>query len=292
MDYLLKVALPTKEHYVYAYYTKDGPFYIGVGTGGRMLHHLCSAKNPFLKRKLRKLRLAGEQIGIKMLFQSNVRADANQTEIDYIAKYRKQGYKLCNIADGGDGGDTYKGKRLYVNQEDNSIKAFYSTQVPPGWKPGRGAYTGPKIVCYHPKTKSIVKVYAEAEIPRGFVKGLPKGLKTGPTGKIVVSNPKTGEHKWITPKEALPEGWVHGRSHKPSTAGKIACYDPRTGKMKFVASKRDIPVGWRLGSSVKNGAKPVKIEGKRYDSIADAMIKFKLSRYKLLRTYKVIFLEN
>lgn len=292
MEYNLRVSIPTKEHYVYAYYTSEGPFYIGVGQKSRMLSHLLGAKNPFLKRVLAKLSKDGTKIGIKVLYESDDRGEANEKEAALIHRYREKGVRLCNIADGGDGGDTYKGRRMYYNKTSKEIRVFSKGEVPAGWLPGRGTYEGPTVVCYHPKTKSITKVYAEADIPKGFVKGLPQGVKTGPKGKKIVSNPKTGEHRWVDQNEKLPKGWVKGRSHKSSTDGKVACYDSETKAMKFVASKADVPKGWRLGSAQKNGAKPVKIKGVRYETMTDAECKLGMSRYKILKTFKVVFLEK
>lgn len=294
MKYKLSVDVPDKKHYVYAYYTKDGPFYIGVGTGTRCLAHLFNANNPFLKRKLDKLRTTGTPLGIRILFSSNDRGEANSEEVRLITKYkrRKDGGGLCNLAPGGDGGDTYYGRRMYYNPKTQELKAFVVGQEPKGWRPGRGTYTGPRVSCYHPSTLQMTKVYTVDEIPKGWMQGLPKGRKTGPAGKKIISNPVSGEHKWVSPDEAVPKGWVWGRSHTPSTANRHACYSPETGRMKFVKDKADVPKGWVLGSSQLNGAKPVKVKGKRYNTISEATAALGVTRYKLLRQFDVKFLEK
>lgn len=293
MTYRLKIDVPTKKHYVYVYCTKDGPFYVGVGTQARGLSHLFSAANPYLRRKLAKLRAEDTPIWIKIVFETDDRGEANLEEIRLIQKYqtRNNGGVLCNIALGGDGGDTYLGRRLYYDPKTNKRAVFHPGKEPKGWKPGKGSYTGPRISCHCPKTRSITRVYTEAEIPKGWVRGLPKGLRTGPKGKIIISNKQTGELRWVLPDEALPQGWRLGRG-KSSTGGRLACHDPETKRMKFVSSRSEIPKGWLEGSSVRSGSKPVKVRGKRYESIQEAMTAFGLTRFKLLRQFNVKFLES
>lgn len=293
MKFKLTVEVPSKPHYVYAYYTSEGPFYIGVGTGNRFLHHLYKASNPLMRRKLEKLQKLGVSIGIKILYESDDRGKANIKETKLIAKYGRinDGGVLCNVASGGDGGDTYLGRRLYYNPKTNEKKAFHVGREPKGWLPGSGTYVGPRVCCYNPNTGQQTRVYSKEDIPKGFVEGSPRGVKTGPAGKIIISNPKTQEHKWVTPDTPVPRGWVRGRSHRPSTKGKVACHDPKTGKTKFVEPGK-VPKGWALGYNMIGRTKPVSIDGKRYESIPEAMKKLNTSRYLLFKNFEVVKLEK
>ena len=284
---------PSRAHYVYAYYTKQGPFYFGVGTNARFLSHLAKAANPFLRKKLEKLSRLDEMIGIKIVYETDNRAEANQKEIELIAKYgrRDEGGCLCNLAPGGDGGDTYTGRRLFYNPKTKKIKAFKVSEAPNGWLPGRGEYAGPRIACYNPKTLSVTKVYTEEEIPEGFVRGLPKGLKTGPTGKWVIANPKTGEHQWIEPRNGIPKGWVRGRIHKGSTEGKVRWTNLETRKARFIRQGEKLPNPWVQGSPNAQG-KAVVVKGTVYPSVAAAAKGLDLTRHKFCTTVKFRYVDN
>jgi hypothetical protein len=281
----------TREFYVYTYMVHDTPFYVGVGKRGtlRCLHHfsLLDHGNKYFIRKLKKLRCAGTLITIKIIRCSDNRNTILDLERRLIYEYGQvnQGGILCNITDGGDGGDTYKGRKKFHNPETGETKAFYPGKQPKNWiRGGNPEKVQPTIVCYDPNNNHVMKVFAHSKIPKGYCLGRPKGVKTGPTGKVIISNPKTQEYLWVLPNTSLPKGWIRGRSHKSSTQGRTAYYDPITKQKKYFINIVDVPNGWVKGIPPTTG-KTVIVGTQKFSSVVDAARHFGLTRYKFCNRY-------
>ena len=91
----------------------EKPFYVGKTTDlqKRIKGHLleCKEKNKLYKyNKLRKILSSGKNIEeITIIIEDNIDIELlDDKEIHYIKKLREEGYKLTNLTDGGDGGDT------------------------------------------------------------------------------------------------------------------------------------------------------------------------------------------
>lgn len=87
-----------KKFYVYIHFKKDSlePFYIGKGTGGRM--KATSHRNQYWQRIVNK---HGFIADVLKYFSSSEAAFDYEKEM--IKFFRDQGFKLCNLTDGGDG---------------------------------------------------------------------------------------------------------------------------------------------------------------------------------------------
>lgn len=84
------------------------PFYVGLGKGLRMFSHDENAPNILVRRKIRKILAAGLEVVHVKIRESLKRDEAASLEISLIEKYGKISNGsgiLCNVADGGFGGD-------------------------------------------------------------------------------------------------------------------------------------------------------------------------------------------
>lgn len=109
-------------------------FYVGKGQGNRMYQHQEIAKkgmseNRKLYYKIKKILLEGEDILYKKIFETNDEKKALLKEKEIIKKLGLE--NLCNITEGGIGGDTYKNNpRLdeILLQISNSLKGRICTE--------------------------------------------------------------------------------------------------------------------------------------------------------------------
>lgn len=103
-------------YYVYELFDPllpDQPFYVGKGQRRRMyLHEYYSKKgthyNKYLSNKILKILNDGREIGKRKLIENISSEEATKIEIQIIAQYRRNGIKLCNFTDGGDGSPGYR----------------------------------------------------------------------------------------------------------------------------------------------------------------------------------------
>lgn len=86
------------KHYVYIHFKKDNlePFYIGKGIGNRLNRR--SSRNKFWHSVVNKHDFVADYL---KYFESN--KEALRYEIEMIALFRKEGFKLANLTDGGEG---------------------------------------------------------------------------------------------------------------------------------------------------------------------------------------------
>ena len=89
--------------YVYAHYTPEGRlFYIGKGFKNRayVFYQRGTHWNNVVAKH-------GSPL-VKILAEFDIEQDAFAKEIELIKHYREQGFKLCNVTDGGEGTSGYK----------------------------------------------------------------------------------------------------------------------------------------------------------------------------------------
>jgi len=90
--------------YVYAHYTPEGRlFYIGKGSSVRRAHYMQGRNNYWCKVVAK----YGKPT-VKILAEWLTEKEAFAKEIELIKYYREQGFKLCNVTDGGEGTSGYK----------------------------------------------------------------------------------------------------------------------------------------------------------------------------------------
>lgn len=98
------------------------PFYVGIGKGSRLLDHLSYKEhyNPFLGRKINRIRKIGRFPVITKLQENLFREEAQSKEKELILKIGKfpQG-PLTNLTDGGDG---FTGKHTQETKDRISEK--------------------------------------------------------------------------------------------------------------------------------------------------------------------------
>jgi hypothetical protein len=112
------------------------PFYVGVGTKGRILDHFYSAKNLKSKDKnlfkIRKIQKIIKQAGqpVVLILKNNLsRKEANNLEKTLIKLIGRSDLglgPLTNLTDGGDGGDTWKGisETTKIQRKEDLSKAL------------------------------------------------------------------------------------------------------------------------------------------------------------------------
>jgi group I intron endonuclease len=98
------------ENLIYAFVDEENsPFYIGKTKNlkSRKTNHLYRAKSGcrlYLYCKLRKMIANGEEFDIVIIESEIKDTDIDAREQFWIAEYKRLGYKLCNLTDGGEGG--------------------------------------------------------------------------------------------------------------------------------------------------------------------------------------------
>jgi len=102
----------------YVYYLIDSrnnvPFYVGKGKENRMYQHeecvkkgIIPNNNLHLFRKIKNITDEKKQIVYKKILENSDEVSAWDIETKNIQKLRNEGVKLCNIASGGLGGNTW-----------------------------------------------------------------------------------------------------------------------------------------------------------------------------------------
>jgi hypothetical protein len=99
-----------KKYYVYLYLdprvTPPEPIYVGKGYGARSHAHLSWTHNPWLRRKIRRIREAGLEPVIKIVRHGLDADEAGEHERMLIREYGRADLNLgtlCNFTDGGEG---------------------------------------------------------------------------------------------------------------------------------------------------------------------------------------------
>ena len=256
----------SKDYYVYVYEDQAGvPFYVGIGsrngvsyTYHRCYQHLNSARKgvtSHLCRKLRKMQRLSECIVIRIVRCSSQRQTVCELEKKLILEYGpvNEGGTLCNLADGGDGGTTVRPGSRKITDGKTTRMLPRGARLPEGWVYGEPERARPRVACYCPKTGRRTRVYTTGEVPKGWILGAPSGVATGPRGKQIWHNPKSGKMFWLS--ETDPKrGLVKGRSNKGSTAGRMAVYCAKTDRTRFIEKGEQIPRGFKLGQKHKPSA--------------------------------------
>ena len=290
-------------YYTYIYSTSGVPFYVGIGTrdtksaAPRHLQHLGSAlkgarKNFFL-HKLRALRAEGTAIRITIYRCSEDRNAMAELETRFIEEYgqRCEGGVLCNRTDGGDGGRTVEHGSRKIHNGTTTKMLAPGKRLPKGWDYGTHIPFHNKVISvYNPTTGERRRVASKRDLPPGFIVGVPAGLKSGPVGKTIWRNPKTGERIWLAPGDST-NGLVKGRG-VGSTTGRTVYHDS-TGRHYWLDSTQRKPRGLTAGwapNRVMGGAKPCSVFGKKYKHVQEAMKACSMTRYKLTKepTFKML----
>lgn len=259
----------TRDYYVYVYKDKKGvPFYVGIGsrslnghTYHRCYQHLNNARKGMashLCRKIRKMQKLKEPIVIQIVRCSDSRSRVCALEKELILDYGQinEGGVLCNVADGGDGGVTIKKGSRKITDGTTAKILRPGDSMPKGWTYGEPDRARPNITCYCPETGRRTRVYTVSDIPKGWIQGAPSGVATGPKGKQIWHNPKTGKMFWLTDRESKV-GLARGRGTSGSTLGKVAVCCEKTGETRFIQEGARVPRGFRLGQL----SKPSTIKG-------------------------------
>jgi len=135
--------------YVYAWYDEDEVRYIGKGRGGRAYRH------PFLNVQIVASNLTSDEACNfeKLLIAAIGRADLGQGP-------------LVNTTNGGDGGDTLSGRKMYHDPLRPNIagKFFIPGNEPEGWLLGRH----PKAYARYKRTPEVSERSARTQrgVPR------------------------------------------------------------------------------------------------------------------------------
>jgi hypothetical protein len=98
------------KYYIYILKDKDEPFYVGKGSGGRVLSHVDMVKqgltpnwNYKLKNKILSILSSGRQVEWEIIFRTDFEEFAYSKEKMFIDVYLRRGFDLCNKSKGGDG---------------------------------------------------------------------------------------------------------------------------------------------------------------------------------------------
>lgn len=92
---LALIKASAKPHYLYILKKPDGtPFYVGVGTGRRILDHAIRARRPsetsHKLNTIRKIWLSGENVDYEIVGWFDNWHDAAAAEVEEIAKYGRR----------------------------------------------------------------------------------------------------------------------------------------------------------------------------------------------------------
>ena len=208
------------EYYIYAYldprkpgnYSYDeytfgfSPFYIGKGKKDRCFAHLKNYRNDNHKKvnKIKKIRLLGLEPIIIKVKENLSKEEANESEKDLIKKIRNKDSKiLTNITAGGDGGDTFTGKKHSI-----STKILMSSSQK-GKK--RSDETKKKISAIR-KNKTYEEIYGKEKAEQ-----LKKAQSESRSGK---NNAMFGKKGFLHP--VFGQKRTHEQRKKMSDAQKIA----------------------------------------------------------------------
>lgn len=116
------------KYYVYELQRPDGlPFYIGKGTGKRILSHEMEARRGcrcYKCNTIRKIWRDGWQIGRKIVFTTESEQEAFIYESRLIAFYGRDA--LCNQTDGGDGASGYRPSEETRRKRGQTMKRVWS----------------------------------------------------------------------------------------------------------------------------------------------------------------------
>jgi hypothetical protein len=88
------------------------PFYIGYGQGNRMYSHEKKAikypnKNLYVLDKIRSILKEENTLVYRKIIENVSKEEAIRNEIGRIVVLKIMGFKLCNLTNGGDDGDTF-----------------------------------------------------------------------------------------------------------------------------------------------------------------------------------------
>lgn len=174
------------KHLIYAFVDEQGQyFYIGktCNLKRRNREHLFEIKegNTLPKyNKLRKLIREGNNFNeLIVVIEDNISCDQiDDREIYYIRKFREDGYKLKNLTDGGDGGDT-------LSNNPNKIKIIKERKGRPNNRKGIPLSVGHKKII----SDSVKKTFENGREVKHSEKTKKKISESNKGKKF------TGEHK-------------------------------------------------------------------------------------------------
>lgn len=272
------------------------PFYVGKGKEDRYKDHI---KRSFLNRdnnivKVRKIHKLIKQDGYikaKIVFNSNDENETNLHEIKLITTYGKLIDKtgiLTNIMNGGDGGPTIQGRKMFHNPVTNEHRFLLpEEQIPNGFVKGKSPNTIKQLHTYYdPDTLVIYRFGVGEKVPCELVPGMPTGIYGfGPKQGFKVYN--NGEHKiYLQEGKAIPEGYTPGKGYS-STKDRIRYWNPQTGVNKYLPSNTNPPQGFIKGGSPSTTNKQIQTEtGKVFSSISAACSYFNITRYEVNKRLK------
>lgn len=130
-------------YYVYVLYDGDVPFYVGKGTGDRMIAHDYYAGNQKKKSsvlsKIRKMKSLNLPITREKVFENDNPVECFKEEIRLIAHYGRKDKglgPLCNLTDGGEGIMGYEFTDEHRTKISEALIKAYSegrTGLPKAW---------------------------------------------------------------------------------------------------------------------------------------------------------------
>ena len=98
------------KYYIYTLRDGDIPFYVGKGSRDRAWTHKekvlsghLTNRNRYLTKRIESVIEKGTY-RVVIEFRTNNEEYAYKKEMEFISKFRNQGYRLCNKTEGGDGG--------------------------------------------------------------------------------------------------------------------------------------------------------------------------------------------
>jgi hypothetical protein len=300
--------MENNNYYVYMYFDKDAPIYVGKGINGRCNDHLTIAiktkRNTRFLNKIRKLLAENSPPTIKIIEQNLTEKEAFDLEKFLISQYGRLDLglgSLLNLTNGGDGSSGHaspkKGKTFeeYFGKERSSEirekirqKALKrSDQIA---IVNKRVHTGKKISqeqIEKTRAKNIGRKRSDetkrkiSESTRGKSKTLSdeqiqaksQRSKNLMQGTLIVNDGST--NKRIKPTELetyLSNGWIAG--------GKTF---NRKKNTKFTISEKFL--------STPRGPKPCEVNGKRFSTIKDAAIAYNTSIYMIKKDNTFILID-
>jgi hypothetical protein len=256
----------------------------------RYLQHLSRKDDGLFARKLRKLKKRSAKVKIRIVANFDDRLDACREEVRLISLYGRlnDGGTLYNVASGGDGGNTYNGRRFYHDPVSMQEGLYQDGDQPDNWIRGRpsvAAITLGKSNFYNVKTGKIKRLIDGRGLGKSWRKGLPPDKGYGPCGKKIYHD-KSGKMLWLHKDETPPKGFKPGRSNQGSTSGRQAYHDPKTRRAVFVEQGMKIPKGMIKGLPMREGHQ-IRIGDAIYSSYTQACKELNTSRFLLEKNYTV-----
>ncbi len=250
---LAQIRASGKRFYVYILKRPDGtPFYVGIGTGRRLLDHkYYAAKARLNSHKLsiiRKILASGEDLEFDIDCHSDARLDVELRERDLISKIGRSDLKLGPLANNTDGGEG-----AYNPSPDELLRR--GAVIKAQWV-GRDRSVLGCLRTPEAKAKSI-------EARRGRPRRPPKS---------------TANLQWTEDRRRKQSDYIkiNPVSSKPGVGAKISA--AKLGK-PLINSWMKTDAGKAAFARAKHPrARLIEVEGRRFECIEDAAEAFNLSR--------------